>query len=134
MDYQHFAIDRSAAALSGLFLFAGIVVSSLINRFYPLPGWASLLIIVGFCLLAVPIQIASAKRKQKKAGIDPEKLLHRRAVVTEEVYNRTNEGAVELDGKTWCVRVAGSSVIPVGTLVEIVDIVGDRLVVLPVKE
>ena len=92
------------------------------------------MIVAAFCLLSSPVRIGVAKRKQKKAGIDPELLLHRTAVVTEEVYNRTNEGAIELDGKRWPVRMAGNSVIRVGTKVEIVGIVGDRLVILPVKE
>lgn len=134
MDYQHFAIDRSATALSGLFLFAGAGAAAAVNYFYELPGWAWFVIVAAFCLLSIPVRIGVAKRKQKKAGIDSELLLHRTAVVTEEVYNRTNEGAIELDGKRWPVRMAGNSVIRVGTKVEIVGIVGDRLVILPVKE
>jgi len=131
---DHFAFDRSAAALSGLFLLLGLGAAAVLDRFIALPGWASLLIVIGVLVLQIPFQIAAAKRKQKKVGIDPEIMLHRKAVVTEEVYNRTNEGAVELDGKTWRARVAGNSVIAVGTRVEIVGVVGDRLVILPIKE
>lgn len=56
------------------------------------------------------------------------------ALVTEEINNLEETGAVRLDGITWTARAAGDEVIPVGSRIIIEKIVGVRVWVSPVEE
>lgn len=71
-------------------------------------------------------------RKMMTGGITPtnaDRVLHTAAKVTEEIDNISGTGAVYIDGKTWSARSEDGSVIPAGTMVEIIKMEGVKLFV-----
>ena len=54
--------------------------------------------------------------------------------VTETIDNENSTGAVYVDGKTWTARSADGSVIPAGTVVEILRMEGVKLFVKKMEE
>ena len=56
------------------------------------------------------------------------------AKVTEAIDNAASTGAVYVDGKTWTARSADGSVIPAGTVVEILRMEGVKLFVKKLEE
>lgn len=60
-----------------------------------------------------------------------DRLLGAQARVTEQIDNSAAAGAVYVDGKTWTARSADGQVIPEGTMVEIEEMEGVKLIVRP---
>lgn len=60
-----------------------------------------------------------------------DRLLGAQARVTEQIDNSAAAGAVYVDGKTWTARSTDGQVIPEGTMVEIEEMEGVKLIVRP---
>ena len=115
-------VAGSAAALIGALLGAGIGVQ------------AALFIAVSAAALAVTRPLVRRYTAGKAVPTNADRVLGQTGKVTETIDNESAAGAVYVDGKTWTARSDDGSVIPAGTVVEILRMEGVKLFVKKIEE
>lgn len=70
----------------------------------------------------------------KKTRTNADRHLGKTALVTEEINNLQESGAVKLDGVTWTARSESGEIIPVGTKITILRMTGAKVYVAPAEE
>ena len=91
-------------------------------------------ILVSALLLALLRPLLKKYLRVKPSRTNADRLLGQEALVTEDIDNVSSTGAVYVDGKTWTARSADGSVIPAGTVVEILRMEGVKLFVKKLEE
>ena len=115
-------VAGSAAALIGAFLGAGLGVQ------------VALFVVVSAAALAVTRPLVRRYTAGKAVPTNLDRVLGDSGKVTETIDNENSTGAVYVDGKTWTARSADGSVIPAGTVVEILRMEGVKLFVRKIEE
>ena len=115
-------VAGSAAALIGAFLGAGLGVQ------------VALFVAVSAAALAVTRPLVRRYTAGKAVPTNLDRVLGDSGKVTETIDNENSTGAVYVDGKTWTARSADGSVIPAGTVVEILRMEGVKLFVKKIEE
>ena len=115
-------VAGSAAALIGAFLGAGLGVQ------------VALFVVVSAAALAVTRPLVRRYTAGKAVPTNLDRVLGDTGKVTETIDNENSTGAVYVDGKTWTARSADGSVIPAGTVVEILRMEGVKLFVKKLEE
>ena len=115
-------VAGSAAALIGAFLGAG------------LGAQVALFVVVSAAALAVTRPLVRRYTAGKAVPTNLDRVLGDSGKVTETIDNENSSGAVYVDGKTWTARSADGSVIPAGTVVEILRMEGVKLFVKKIEE
>ena len=110
-------VAGSAAALIGAFLGAGLGVQ------------VALFVVVSAAALAVTRPLVRRYTAGKAVPTNLDRVLGDSGKVMETIDNENSSGAVYVDGKTWTARSADGSVIPAGTVVEILRMEGVKLFV-----
>ena len=115
-------VAGSAAALIGAFLGAGLGVQ------------VALFVVVSAAALAVTRPLVRRYMAGKAVPTNLDRVLGDSGKVMETIDNENSSGAVYVDGKTWTARSADGSVIPAGTVVEILRMEGVKLFVKKLEE
>ena len=115
-------VAGSAAALIGALLGAGLGVQ------------VALFAVVSAAALAVTRPLVRRYTAGKAVPTNLDRVLGDSGKVTETIDNENSSGAVYVDGKTWTARSADGSVIPAGTVVEILRMEGVKLFVKKIEE
>ena len=115
-------VAGSAAALIGAFLGAGLGVQ------------VALFVVVSAAALAVTRPLVRRYTAGKAVPTNLDRVLGDSGKVMETIDNENASGAVYVDGKTWTARSADGSVIPAGTVVEILRMEGVKLFVKKLEE
>ena len=115
-------VAGSAAALIGAFLGAGLGVQ------------VALFVVVSAAALAVTRPLVRRYTAGKAVPTNLDRVLGDSGKVMETIDNENSSGAVYVDGKTWTARSADGSVIPAGTVVEILRMEGVKLFVKKLEE
>lgn len=115
-------VAGSAAALIGAFLGAGLGVQ------------VALFVAVSAAALAVTRPLVRRYTAGKAVPTNLDRVLGDSGKVTETIDNENSTGAVYVDGKTWTARSDDGSVIPAGTVVEILRMEGVKLFVRKIEE
>ena len=115
-------VAGSAAALIGAFLGAGLGVQ------------VALFVAVSAAALAVTRPLVRRYTAGKAVPTNLDRVLGDSGKVMETIDNENSSGAVYVDGKTWTARSADGSVIPAGTVVEILRMEGVKLFVKKIEE
>ena len=110
-------VAGAAAALIGALLGAGTGVQ------------VALFLAVSAAALAATRPLVRRFTKDGTVATNADRALGETAKVTEAIDNAASTGAVYVDGKTWTARSADGSVIPAGTVVEILRMEGVKLFV-----
>ena len=115
-------VAGSAAALIGALLGAGMGVQ------------VALFVAVSAAALAVTRPLVRRYTAGKAVPTNLDRVLGDSGKVTETIDNENSTGAVYVDGKTWTARSDDGSVIPAGTVVEILRMEGVKLFVRKIEE
>lgn len=115
-------VAGSAAALIGALLGAGLGLQ------------VALFVVVSAAALAVTRPLVRRYTAGKTVPTNLDRVLGDTGKVTETIDNENSSGAVYVDGKTWTARSADGSVIPAGTVVEILRMEGVKLFVKKIEE
>lgn len=94
----------------------------------------ALFVLVSAAALAVTRPLVRRLTKGKIVPTNADRVLGRRALVTETIDNEHSKGAVYVDGKTWTARSQSGAVIPTGTQVRVERMEGVRLFVTVCEE
>lgn len=116
--------------------FAGGALVALIAAGVNAPLWMQIglfLVVSGVLLALLRPMLKKLSRPQGNAT-NADRHLGRTALVTEEINNLSETGAVKLDGVVWTARTEEDTVIPVGTPITVLRIEGVKMIVTPRKE
>lgn len=113
--------------------FAGGALVALIAAGVGAPLWLQigLFLVVSAILLALLRPMLRKIVRPQRTATNADRHLGRTALVTEEINNLKETGAVKLDGVTWTARTEGEQVIPVGTRIMVLRIEGVKMIVAP---
>lgn len=113
--------------------FAGGALAALIAAGVGAPIWLQigLFLVVSAILLALLRPMLRKIVRPQRTATNADRHLGRTALVTEEINNLKETGAVKLDGVTWTARTEGEQVIPVGTRIMVLRIEGVKMIVAP---
>lgn len=113
--------------------FAGGALAALIAAGVGAPLWMqiTLFLVVSGVLLALLRPLMRKVIMPKRTATNADRHLGKTALVTEEINNLLETGAVKLDGVIWTARSQGDEVIPVGTAITVLRIEGVKVVVAP---
>lgn len=116
--------------------FAGGSLVALVTTSLGGPLWLqiALFLVVSCVLLALLRPFVKKVSLPHQTRTNADRHLGQTALVTEEINNLQETGAVKLDGVTWTARSADGGVIPVGTLITVQKIAGVKVLVTPVQE
>jgi len=95
--------------------------------------WATFIVVSGL-LFVVSRRFAERITKKQPPGIGADRFIGMKGVVLEEVDNTKNTGRVRIEKEEWRADSDTSEIIPVDTRVEVVRLVGTRLIVKTLKE
>ena len=115
-------VAGSAAALIAAFLGAGLGLQ------------VALFLVVSAAALAATRPLVRRYAEGKAVPTNLDRVLGDSGKVTETIDNENSTGAVYVDGKTWTARSADGSVIPEGSVVEILRMEGVKLFVEKIEE
>ena len=115
-------VAGAAAALIGALLGAGLGLQ------------VALFVVVSAAALAATRPLVRRYTAGKAVPTNLDRVLGDSGKVTETIDNENSAGAVYVDGKTWTARSADGSVIPAGTVVEILRMEGVKLFVKKIEE
>lgn len=116
--------------------FAGGALAALIAAGVGAPIWLQigLFLVVSAILLALLRPMLRKIVRPQRTATNADRHLGRTALVTEEINNLKETGAVKLDGVTWTARTEGEQVIPVGTRIMVLRIEGVKMIVAPEQQ
>jgi len=95
--------------------------------------WATFIVVSGL-LFVVSRRFAERITKKQPPGIGADRFIGMKGVVLEEVDNTKNTGRVRIEKEEWRADSDTGEVIPVDTRVEVIRLVGTRLIVKTLKE
>ena len=116
--------------------FAGGSLAALIAASLGAPFWLqiTLFVVVSGVLIALLRPLIRKVILPKKTATNADRHIGQVALVTEEIDNLRETGAVKLDGVVWSARSLSNQVIPVGTAIHVRSIQGVKVIVEPVPE
>lgn len=116
--------------------FAGGSLAALIAASLGAPFWLqiTLFVVVSGVLIALLRPLMRKVILPKKTATNADRHIGQVALVTEEIDNLRETGAVKLDGVVWTARSLSNQVIPVGTAISVRSIQGVKVIVEPVPE
>lgn len=116
--------------------FAGGSLAALIAASLGAPFWLqiTLFVVVSGVLIALLRPLMRKVILPKKTATNADRHIGQVALVTEEIDNLRETGAVKLDGVVWTARSLSNHVIPVGTAISVRSIQGVKVIVEPVPE
>ena len=115
--------------------FAGGALAALIAAGLSAPLWLQIvlfLVVSGVLLALVAPWVRKASRVNSVAT-NADRHIGRQALVTEEINNLQESGAIRLDGVIWTARSESGEVIPAGTTITVKRIAGVKAYVEPAK-
>jgi len=126
-----FAVAEAATVGLISLWFAGGSLVALIVACVGGPVWlqATLFLVVSVVLLALLRPFLRKVSVPYRTRTNADRHIGQSALVTEEINNLKETGAVRLDGVTWTARSEDGQVIPEGSLIEIKKISGVKVVV-----
>ena len=86
-------------------------------------------LVISIALLVLTKPFVKKVLKQKNEPTNLDRIVGTEAIVTEDINNLQQTGAVKLEGKVWSARRADETLIPAGTVVRIVRIEGVKVFV-----
>ena len=117
--------------------FVPAALISLLLSLFGVAEWIQVLVffLLAFAMIVVFRHIFKKLIRDKQASVktNTDRLLGKRAVVTEEIDNLHALGAVKIDGQEWSARSEGDISIPVGTTVEVLAVAGVKLICKPIQ-
>ena len=128
--------EAATVGLVSLWFAAGAMVAAVVAR----SGWAHVrhvlkikhaVSVVMLALLRPFVRKVSTPHRQ---ATNADRHIGQPALVTEEINNLQETGAVKLDGVVWSARSQDGDVIPVGTLIRVERIAGVKLYVTPAEQ
>lgn len=116
--------------------FAGGALAALIAAGLNAPVWLQivLFLVVSGVLLAVVAPWARKASRVNPVATNADRHVGRQALVTEEIDNLRECGAIRLDGVVWTARSESGEFIPEGATITVKRIAGAKAYVEPVKE
>ncbi len=126
-------VELATMGLTTIWFAAGALVSLLAAACgAPLFIQIALFLIVSVLMLVFTRPVAMKYFNKDRAKTNAESLIGQTGIVTEEIDNVKGSGQVTLNGMQWMARVAVSdSIIPEGSVVEVKEIRGVKLIVGP---
>lgn len=111
--------------------FAGGALVALIAAGVGAPLWLqiTLFLVASGLLLALLRPIMRKVVMPQKTATNADRHLGKTALVTEEINNLQETGAVKLDGVIWTARAENDQVIPVGTVIKVLRMEGVKVYV-----
>ena len=117
--------------------FVPAALISLLLSLFGVAEWIQVLVffLLAFAMIVVFRHIFKKRIRDKQTSVktNTDRLLGKRAVVTEEIDNLHALGAVKIDGQEWSARSEGDINVPVGTTVEILAVAGVKLICKPIQ-
>jgi membrane protein implicated in regulation of membrane protease activity len=115
--------------------FAGGALAALIAAGLSAPLWLQivLFLVVSGVLLALVAPWARKASRVNSVATNADRHIGRQALVTEEINNLQESGAIRLDGVIWTARSESGEVIPAGTTITVKRIAGVKAYVEPAK-
>ena len=115
--------------------FCGGALAALIASALGAPVWvqALLFLVVSVVLLALLRPFARKYARGGKVALNADRHIGQTALVTEEIDNLHDTGAVRLDGVVWTARSESGEVIPAGTVIEVRRRSGAKAWVIPAR-
>lgn len=89
--------------------------------------------VVSLALLILTAPLGARFRAVSKTATNADRLIGKIGVITEDVDPIEGTGEVKVLGQRWSVQVRGGEKLPVGTQVEVLELVGAHLVVSPIR-
>ena len=86
-------------------------------------------LVISIALLVLTKPFVKKVLKQKNEPTNLDRIMGTEAIVTKDINNLQQTGAVKLEGKVWSARSADETLIPAGTVVRIVRIEGVKVFV-----
>ena len=131
-----FAVAEAATVGLVSLWFAGGALVALIAAGVNAPIWLQVLLflVVSFVMLILLRPFVKKVSKSQRIRVNADRHIGRTALVTEEIDNLEERGAVRLDGVVWSARSESGEVIPVGTKIVVRRIAGVKVWVEPVAE
>ncbi len=115
--------------------FAGGATAAMIAAMFHLPMWVQLILFAFVTtVLLVSTRPFVVKVMAKKTPTNSDRVIGMVGIVTEEIDNIKETGAVKADGKVWSARSAEGSIIPAGAIVNIHEIRGVKVIVSRTQE
>ncbi|MCI9625428.1 MAG: NfeD family protein [Clostridia bacterium] len=115
--------------------FAGGATAAMIAAMFHLPMWVQLILFAFVTtVLLVSTRPFVVKVMAKKTPTNSDRVIGMVGIVTEEIDNIKETGAVKADGKVWSARSAEDSIIPAGAIVNIHEIRGVKVIVSRTQE
>ena len=115
--------------------FAGGALAAVIAAAVGAPLWLQivLFLVVSGLLLALVAPWARKASRVNSVATNADRHIGRQALVTEEINNLQESGAIRLDGVIWTARSESGEVIPAGTTITVKRIAGVKAYVEPAK-
>ncbi len=115
--------------------FAGGATAAMIAAMFHLPMWVQMILFAFVTtVLLVSTRPFVVKVMAKKTPTNSDRVIGMVGIVTEEIDNIKETGAVKADGKVWSARSAEGSIIPAGAIVNIHEIRGVKVIVSRTQE
>lgn len=96
-------------------------------------GQVATFLVVTILLLVFTKPIVQQHFNNKLTPTNIDATIGKQAMVTEQIDNIHETGAVQVDGLTWTARAMSDEIIQVGTIVEVVEVKGVKLFVRPIQ-
>ena len=131
-----FAVAEAATVGLVSLWFAGGALVALIAAGLNAPIWLQVLLflVVSFVMLILLRPFVRQVSKSQRIRVNADRHIGRTALVTEEINNLEEHGAVRLDGVVWSARSESGEVIPVGTEIVVRRLAGAKVWVEPAVE
>lgn len=127
-------IEAGTVTLLTIWFAAGSAVSAVLAAFGVPFGWQlGVFFAVSIVLLLTARPIFNRILKQK-TSTNKDSLIGTQTFVTEKIDNLAQSGYVKINGVFWTARSIGDEVIDCGTLVEIKEIQGNKLIVCRIEK
>lgn len=123
-----FAVAEAATVNLVSIWFAGGALAALIAAGLDAPVWLQivLFLVVSGVLLAVVAPWARKASRVNPVATNADRHIGRQALVTEEIDNLKESGAIRLDGVIWTARSESGEVIPEGSTITVKRIAGAK--------
>lgn len=131
-----FAVAEAATVgLVSLWFAAGALVALIVAGLGG-PVWLQILLflLVSCVLLALLRPLVKRNANSHRSRTNADRHIGRTALVTEEINNLEERGAVRLDGVVWSARSVDGRVIPVGSRITVERISGVKVWVAPAEQ
>lgn len=131
-----FAVAEAATVALVSVWFCGGAVVALIAAGLNAPVWVQILLFlaVSGLLLALVAPWARRASRANPTATNADRHIGRTALVTEDIDNLKETGAVKLEGMVWTARSEHGDIIPAGTQITVKRMTGAKVWVEPVRE